>query len=382
MLAYHQNDREDRSFPVAGDRPHLLDDVPESLATIHTVELFFQLPLHLKHLRLNIWMLFRQLAHIRQSLTRLLPSIRPRQPPWRFIAEQHPNEQERGWETLHCERHLPLAITGDVQFTPVVDPESNHGPHRLEKLVQSNQHPSRGSWCVLRDIRRRQHRRSAQTQTFDEASSVQSSQVAGTGGLHHASETCEESRSQKSWFTAPFVGARVCDQCSKESTALHDGDDVGAEICVGKVGVFTGVAEGVFEGWESDDAADDADVLGLSSAEDDMDMVGGLNYHAEECPTKARRTSEEEDTEVVDLRRINFHGIVAHDAREDAEAQIPHLCDIHNDLKTSEMRKKDDDVKIEGKTRGSSKTSITPHPCQSLSHEMWSLSDIGTRPRC
>ena len=172
-------------------------------------------------------MAFREIPNMGKHRRTLLPLIRPRQPAGRFIAEQHADEEERSGKALHRERDLPGRVSLQMKKRAVVDPESNHGAHRLEQLVQAHQHTSRGARSVLRDVSRRQHGGGAESQTLDKTSDIQTWETSGRRCLEHSAHSGEDCGAEKGGFAAPFMRERIGEKSSGEGASLYDGDDVG-----------------------------------------------------------------------------------------------------------------------------------------------------------
>lgn len=122
LLRTHQAHRQEGAAAVAGDRKHLLPDGLDARPAVDAGELLFQLTAHLEQLALDVRVVGRETPELGEDGGTALPAVGAGEPAGRLVQAEHADEEEDGWQNLHCQGHLPLSVAGDVEFAAVVDP--------------------------------------------------------------------------------------------------------------------------------------------------------------------------------------------------------------------------------------------------------------------
>lgn len=251
LLADHEEDADERALAVAGDRPHLLHEVPGA-GPADELALVLELRDDVLELVVNVGVRGGEGAHARERRPRLLPPVLLGQPARRLVAQHHADEEEHRRQRLHRERHHVLRRALNVQQAAVVDPEGQHDAHRDEELVEARQPAADGAGGVFRDVERVDHRGEPDAEAVDEAvtvselyvrvwmgagcdspANVHGFQVSLGRDLHDDSYDGDEGCGDQTDSAAPFVGDGGRNERAEEAACLQGGDDVGGEVGLG-----------------------------------------------------------------------------------------------------------------------------------------------------
>lgn len=196
LLANHEHDRDDGTLAVGWDGPHLSLQIHEG-GTGNQLSLVLKLLGHFLQLHADVWVISWEVAESDQDGSGLLPVILLCEETWRLVAEEDTDDQDDSWKHLKGQWDLPLSATSCVEKRTIVDPKREHDTGRDVQLVYTSQATTDRSRSVLRDVKRSQHGGSSDTQTSDETTHIDGSNVSIRSSLNdNTKDGCDTSRDQ------------------------------------------------------------------------------------------------------------------------------------------------------------------------------------------
>lgn len=99
MLADHQADGDESTLAVAGDEPHFSLEVHEG-STADQSPLVLELFPDLTEFISDVVMISWQLAQVCEDSFGVFPAVGLCEPTWRFLAQEHADEEGDGRESL------------------------------------------------------------------------------------------------------------------------------------------------------------------------------------------------------------------------------------------------------------------------------------------